>query len=1552
MKRTRLSLLVGSFFLATSMQMGVADMADGLNAYYSGDTTAAYEALLPYGDTDAKSAFLLGMLEMDVSPSAEGVEKMRKWLLIAEEKGMIEATYNLALIDYFNQVDEPEKVLERLEKAADEGLSQAGILLAVLYLDISQSGNNLYPKDAKKGIAHLEKLNAENNPMAALLLGLVHFGDQEDMPPLGDFKQDSTKGIAYLESALSDEFIMPAMVLAEIYAEGRHDIKADAEKAQYYKAFVEENFMQFFLMEDPASPSLIKIDALLSAEEIANTLQTLEEKAANNDLEAIILLGNIYRAGVIVPENRTLALEYYKKAADLGDMTALFYVADSLEGDEQIIYLEKAAEGGSVRALRSLAEIHNAYYSDYYDEKRAFHYLLKAADLSDVDAQFLVANTYLKERHDKNSQAQAVKWYERIIAEQSESDAHQRQAHLNLGDLYADEEGVLYNIELAKAAYEKALEVGDPVGYAEYRLAKIEEMNDPKKAVARYESILDKANPESEEVRGFTALRLGKIYRQGAEGIEKDRQKAHDYFVTALAYDVTAANYYLGEDYYDGIVVEKDLAKAKAYFREASSEYYDADYHYHKVIVEMGDPKEIEAIREKLLDNAHYRGNGQPEYLTLAFSVLGDTPEDLAWLYNYYYWKEQSKALEKLKELAKTSDLAEHYYGYALIKKGAPFDEAIAILEKTAEKGVVESMTLLGSIYRQNEWTIGRSIEFNPERALHWYEKAAELGGDKEKEKLAEIYFKEEYRFRDYRKAKAAYESISPEWKYYDSVQKNLATINEALKEVDAVEARYKAGDLDAALELAEWHLSGKKGFTSDEKGLELIKEAADKGHRDAQFRYAHYRNHDDTRLSKAERFRYYLLAAENGHEEAAGEVAERYYKGNGVEYNREEARKWFSVASRYSINSPAAPYYLSHINKFDQALEKADAGELESIYQVAMWYSSGYGVKSDPLKSIEYYQKAIEKGHTDALYRLGQIYINGDLGTFDWELALPLFQKAAKAGNSYATEMLEHYEKDVKAALEGDLEGRVHYAEYLINEIRSYSEAYQKPEFAYALGFLESAQQEGSGRASYLLAELYGGDYADRFFEKEDNAKERYVELLKEAVERGDASAKVALGNYYMSDESLSASERETLLETLYLEALEEDKEAFESLMKLYGGKIEGVPANFEKAKALLFKECGAENKDACYYLADAYKNGTYGMAKNWRKAAGVFTGIEDDDAVYAYLAGLYLQGDETLPQNFELAATYYEKGLHLLEAKEAAMTSENTLWFGVDSAELFAYRAARNFSEYRDHSPEAKVLTAAWWKKAFEYNYYEDGAHVLMEHYRDANDFETAYYYALLNNEKDPYFRSRIDEAKQAEIEAAAKKFRNAAPFLKYKAYMNARIESAEKSGEGRDYYYLARVYLEKRFTPFDFDQAVAYFEKSGELGYSSAYNYLGGLYRDGDYDQAKDMGKAVYYFDLGAKQGDSNCAHLAGDAYYFGQNGLTINYSKAAYYFDLTKIDDGTHHALAKFKLGNIYYKGLGVPRDLNKAYELLQLAAKYHDGFAIEALNEWDFSEIGK
>lgn len=87
------------------------------------------------------------------------------------------------------------------------------------------------------------------------------------------------------------------------------------------------------------------------------------------------------------------------------------------------------------------------------------------------------------------------------------------------------------------------------------------------------------AIPDDTPYKGAAMALLGYIYHEGKCGVDIDYIKGAEYFEAAVYYDCTAANYFLGICYKNGIGVKKDKSKAKKQLKASGCNgWYDALY--------------------------------------------------------------------------------------------------------------------------------------------------------------------------------------------------------------------------------------------------------------------------------------------------------------------------------------------------------------------------------------------------------------------------------------------------------------------------------------------------------------------------------------------------------------------------------------------------------------------------------------------------------------------------------------------------------------------------------------------------------------------------------------------------------------------------------------------------------------------------------------------------------------------------------------------------------------------------------------------------------------
>jgi TPR repeat protein len=157
----------------------------------------------------------------------------------------------------------------------------------------------------------------------------------------------------------------------------------------------------------------------------------------------------------------------------------------------------------------------------------------------------------------------------------------------------------------------------------------------------------------------------------------------------------------------------------------------------------------------------------------------------------------------------------------------------------------------------------------------------------------------------------------------------------------------------------------------------------AEKGDAEAQCEVARlYKNGDGVESSDKDSFYWYEKSAKQGNADAQSELGYIYILGNSfVKPNPEESFKWFE--------------------------KSAAQNNIYSINSLGTSYEYGAGVKMDEKKSLEYYKKAADLGHSNAQVSYADHYFKKNLkhsSTKDEdEICLKYLKMAAKQINSEA---------------------------------------------------------------------------------------------------------------------------------------------------------------------------------------------------------------------------------------------------------------------------------------------------------------------------------------------------------------------------------------------------------------------------------------------------------------------------------------------------------------------------------------------------------------------
>lgn len=338
----------------------------------------------------------------------------------------------------------------------------------------------------------------------------------------------------------------------------------------------------------------------------------------------------------------------------------------------------------------------------------------------------------------------------------------------------------------------------------------------------------------------------------------------------------------------------------------------------------------------------------------------------------------------------------------------------------------------------------------------------------------------------------------------------------------------------------------------------------------------------------------------------------------------------------------------------FDHYSKAAQAGHVQAMFNLAVAYDTGEGVKEDKAEAFKWYQKSASLGEIASMHNLGIIYLLGlDGVAVDKELGLKLLEEAAAEG--FAASHHELYEiykkgehgvqKDVNRALE-----HLHIAAHA-----GHSESMFKAAMHHAHG--EHGLPKNPAVAHhYMMAAHYNG-HPEAHKHLDALAKQIHAgnlqmahhlaleEWLEQGAEEGVPEANWRLARIILADEN-RAHEHQKAVEHLAEAATLGHPEALHDLAVLHdhGNHI----IKRDPAKALHYYNLAHHNgsKDAAYSLGIAHLNGD-GVEVDIKKAVNYLeeaAAADDAEGKANYTLGwMYEEGKIDGTENLGKALNHY---------------------------------------------------------------------------------------------------------------------------------------------------------------------------------------------------------------------------------------------------------------------------------------------------------------------
>ncbi len=976
----------------------------------------------------------------------------------------------------------------------------------------------------------------------------------------------------------------------------------------------------------------------------AQQIEKLQKGISQNDTKSMITLADRYQCGWGVAVDSTKAYSLYQKAMELGDADAkahvarylLYYSGIQRDTAQALRLCQQSADEGSLYGLYRLGSAYLNGYGVACDTAKAYKLMIQAAEGGDPAAMGYMASAY----------------YYGFPGNEPDKDKGISYA------LKADAAGESYRNDLLFIYY--YFDCNDSKKAWKYLNRGIEQCKlycmtrnvinhhygdgvavDDAKALQLLEEIDQKYGP-----RAHTEYLKGCFHSKSDNPLINNKQQAIANFNRSLQLDPEYSSPYiaLGKAYLYGTLFDTDEAKALENFekafaidKDATAAFFLGQMYLQGVGTEEDDEKGVAYLLESY---KQYNIDAALALFDIFYSGYNDIPAD----------PQRALAYEKKPADWGSTDALVLLGRIAVGENNNP-EEGTKYFNEAIAKGNYEGYYHLAVLEEQKE---------NYKQALRYLETGAKKGNETCNSVLGRLY-------------KEGSEPLK--------IKQNAKKAEQYYIAANTPSGRYEQSML---------YLNGLVGSQSEtdiNKGLSLLKQAAQEGDRDAIYWYAYcFETGTYVDVNYDTAFYYYKIMADHNDPEGLFKMGLFYELGDGVELDSVKSIDYYTQAANQGMAD--AMCYLGDFYRigrfvpcdsakaFEYYLQAAQSenGNAMGTYYVGRSYLEGCGVPKDTLQAMAYLKEAADMGVGNAAARLGDMFYYGNFVNQDVDSALTYYLKGSKDNNAACNYMLgkylidndAYYEKAVEylyyAAKKGHLEATLLFAQCEQNGVGIEAD----PEDAYLI-YENVARRTGNGEAylhmgvarfqgvgcaqDYALAKTYfdtaamdsnsdalfnlGICYANGVGCEQDTVLA--MNYFKQAAELDNTRALNLLGQCYQEGDGVP---EDKALAVSYFErsAAQGSTDALCELGLCYE-EGEGVVLNSQKAFEYYTKAAEAGSARGCFMVANCYASGIY-VREDMAKAATWYEKAAERGHLIAMynLAMMYEKGDG-VEQNKKLA-------------------------------------------------------------------------------------------------------------------------------------------------------------------------------------------------------------------------------------------------------------------------------------------------------------------------
>ncbi|MBN82742.1 MAG: hypothetical protein CMJ70_21630 [Planctomycetaceae bacterium] len=1026
----------------------------------------------------------------------------------------------------------------------------------------------------------------------------------------------------------------------------------------------------------------------------------------------------------------------------------------------------------------------------------AFELATTQANSGNASAMLRVAHMYRDGNGTGADAAKATTWLTKA------AENNHTEAAYELAMIHGRGDGVAQDIQATLRWMEKAASLGHVD--AQLRLGTMfEDGNgtdpDPKAAMQWYQKAADQGNAKAIHSVGKLSEDLQEkfaLFRKAAEmglpeamfgvgfahelgiGAERDIAEAAKWYRKGAENGSTEAQVRFARMYASGEGVEKNEKEAFAWFLKAA----EGGHAMSQTIVSF----ELSVGRHVPEDQ-----NASAKWAQRA-AEQGFTRGQLMWADHLINAKGTTRNLDEALRLSKLAlqeddevmaDRAKYniYRLNLLLKASLTSGFKNAELRAKAEGGDREAQYQMGLV---TEWSVGE--EASDEAALDWYRKSAIEGFAPGQHELA---------------------------------KKMLSKANTERKQKAVLELLTGAANQNyppAMLELSRALRNGIGGEANPERALSLVQKMAEGGDSDGQYQLGWQQlNGIGAPRNISAGAVWVRRAAIQGNAQAQHLLGELYAAGDGFEQDDLEAYEWFLKAANQGNTAAMLALGVAHATGRGKQQDQKQAvhwytkaakrGNEEAQFYIGNRSLEGKGLDKDERKAVEWFFKSAEKGHHGAQYQLGLLYAQGKAVERNLNFSLRMLKKAAASDNKQISGLADGKIKSINSLLEAGI-----------------------PEKFHSQTLIKSAQ-EGNAKAQYHMGLLHLVGLEPDF----DVNIDRSIQFLTKAALQGEVEAQHELGRIHRFAKGVEQD---------YDEAFKWLKMAWEknhsgasyllSDMFIHG---RGVDRNLKIGMNLLEKaRISADpqiSQFAVFDLAVCRRILKAGIPHDYDPRK-IFTAADGGNAVAQYQLGMLLKEGVGVPENKELAETWFRKAA-ANESLPAMIELGKMYYFGNGVAE--------------DVDEAIK-----WFVKAGK-----EG--------NPAGFYFVGFAHAIGDG-------APRDPAKAVEFYTVAAKGGNASgQYQLGMAYLNGvgveknlakaaeNFALAAKQNDKGAAYYLADMLLEGRGVTKNTESGFDWMVKAAQLGDNRAQTRVGQIYENGSITE-RNLGQAYLWYRRASEQDDA--------------------------------------------------------------------------------------------